>query len=56
MAHSFADHFSRVLCIVGADASAVLLASAPEVEALWGSMDRARRVTWPLALRLGRRP
>jgi len=31
-------------------------ALAPEVEALWGPMDRARRVTWPLALRVGRRP
>ena len=29
---------------------------APEVEALWCPMDRARRVTWPLALRVGRRP
>jgi hypothetical protein len=100
MAHSFADHFSRVLRIVATDASAALLASAevtspafamttdwrlpellgylrtwsattrcreatgrdpvealaPEVEALWGSMDRARRVTWPLALRVGGRP
>ena len=31
-------------------------ALAPEVEALWGPVDAARRVTWPLALRVGRRP
>jgi SAM-dependent methyltransferase len=30
-------------------------ALAPELEALWGPADAARRVTWPLALRVGRR-
>ena len=29
---------------------------ALELEALWGPVDGARRVTWPLALRVGRRP
>jgi hypothetical protein len=31
-------------------------ALSPELEALWGPVDVARRVTWPLALRVGRRP
>jgi hypothetical protein len=30
-------------------------ALAPELEPLWGPADMARRVTWPLALRVGRR-
>jgi SAM-dependent methyltransferase len=30
-------------------------ALAPELEALWGPVEGARRVTWPLGLRVGRR-
>ena len=62
MAHSFADHVSRVLRIVATNASAALLASAPAEASGLGlpSTDWSRagtgRLTWPLALRVGRRP